>query len=141
MMAVMTETDDTNGPVIGRRIHDVRQRLHWSQERLARQARVTRNFIASLESGNTGDPGAARLQRVARALGVPIDYLISGRVDSASATAEAELSALYAELTRAERVLARVFLQVPGNRRREIAAPEEGDSAEHDSPDAEAEGR
>lgn len=67
------------GPRIGRRVREQRNRLGWSQEQLRIQARFEdRSWIASLETGQIGEPSADKLLAVARAMGVPVEYLISG---------------------------------------------------------------
>jgi transcriptional regulator with XRE-family HTH domain len=48
-----------------------------NQVQLAKQARITTAYVNMLESGKKGNPSLAILQRLAKALGVPITHLLS----------------------------------------------------------------
>lgn len=76
IMVAMAETGA--GAQVGARIRAERARLGWSQQQLAIQARVERTWIASLEAGNTEDPGAARMLAIAKAMGLTVEYLMTG---------------------------------------------------------------
>lgn len=47
-----------------------------TQEELAKRAKVSRGYLASLEAGHKRNPSLAILQRLAKALGVPIAKLL-----------------------------------------------------------------
>jgi DNA-binding XRE family transcriptional regulator len=48
----------------------------WTQEQLARRAKLSRDYVAALEAGHKDNPPAAALKRLARALGVSIADLL-----------------------------------------------------------------
>ena len=62
---------------IGSVISKLRQRRGWSQAELARRAKVSQPYLNQLESGAKGkSPGVKILQRLAKALGVPVTELL-----------------------------------------------------------------
>ena len=62
---------------LGERIKLQRERKGWSQRELATRARVNYSLISRLESGDVVDTFTSRMRRIARALGVSIDYLVN----------------------------------------------------------------
>jgi transcriptional regulator with XRE-family HTH domain len=60
---------------LGDRIKRERERLGWSQNELARRARVRQAQLSEVEAGKRHDMMASILRRIARALGVSMDYL------------------------------------------------------------------
>lgn len=84
-LAVMATND------IGIRIRDLRRGLHLTQEKLAEDAGVDRTWLSLLERGEMDEPGALKLARLAQALCVSCDFLLSGIHPS---TTDAELSRL-----------------------------------------------
>jgi transcriptional regulator with XRE-family HTH domain len=54
--------------MLGARIKQLRQRRGWTQDELARRARLSRIYIAQLEAGDRASPSFAALERIARAL-------------------------------------------------------------------------
>ena len=68
--------DDTYRAVLGRRIRILRVAGGLSQQDLADQAHVTRNYISAIER-NTQGLDLVRLRRLAHALGVPLADLIN----------------------------------------------------------------
>ena len=60
---------------LGARIKRERERHGWSQNELARQAKVRQALLSELESGRKADTTGSVLRRLARTLGVSIDYL------------------------------------------------------------------
>jgi transcriptional regulator with XRE-family HTH domain len=46
------------------------------QEDLAKRAKVSRGYLAALEAGHKKNPSLAVLQRLAKALGVPVTELL-----------------------------------------------------------------
>ena len=63
----------------GRRVAECRDRLGWTQRRLADEAQLSVPFVSDLENGKR-TPGADALLRLAEALGVTMDYLVKGGV-------------------------------------------------------------
>ncbi|HEV8309207.1 MAG TPA: helix-turn-helix transcriptional regulator [Methylomirabilota bacterium] len=57
------------------RLKRLREEKHLSQEALAKKARVTREYVNKLEAGKH-DPTLGVLQRLAKALGVPVTELL-----------------------------------------------------------------
>ena len=66
---------------LGERIRIIRERRGWSQNELARRARVTQALISELESGKRKDVTGRTLRRLAESLGVTTDYLIGMHLD------------------------------------------------------------
>ena len=61
---------------LGRRLKKRRKAKKLSQYALARAAGVSREYIRQLEAG-ASDPTVGMLQRLAKALGVPVTELLS----------------------------------------------------------------
>jgi transcriptional regulator with XRE-family HTH domain len=59
------------------RIRELRKAQGLSQEKLARQADLSLNLIGRLEGGQVTDPHYSTLRGLARALGVPVEDLVS----------------------------------------------------------------
>ena len=62
--------------MLGQRIRQARERKGWSQRELARQAQVRHAIISELETGKKTDTIGVILKRLARALGVSVDFLL-----------------------------------------------------------------
>ncbi len=62
--------------MLGQRIRQARERKGWSQRELSRQAQVRQAIISELETGKKMDTIGVILKRLARALGVGVDYLL-----------------------------------------------------------------
>jgi transcriptional regulator with XRE-family HTH domain len=62
--------------MLGQRIRQARERKGWSQRELARQAGVRHAIISELETGKKMDTIGVILKRLARALGVSVDFLL-----------------------------------------------------------------
>ena len=60
---------------LGERIRRERERRGWSQNELARRAQVRQAQLSEVESGKRHDMMASILRRIARTLGVSMDYL------------------------------------------------------------------
>lgn len=69
-------------PTLGKRISEGRERLGWTQKRLAEEAGISVTFLSELENEKRM-PGADTLLRLADALQTSLDYLVKGRVDPA----------------------------------------------------------
>ena len=61
---------------LGERIKAVRELRGWNQQELSRRAHVRQALISELESGKKADTTGSVLARLARTLGVSIDYLV-----------------------------------------------------------------
>ena len=64
---------------VGERIKNRRLKLNWTQEQLAEKAHISKGFISDLETGNRG-VSAEYLLEIAQALGVTLDYLMTGEL-------------------------------------------------------------
>jgi XRE family transcriptional regulator of biofilm formation len=61
---------------LGKMLKTLREEKGLTQVALAERAKVTQTYIAKLESGDKKNPSLAILQRLARALGVPVTELL-----------------------------------------------------------------
>ncbi len=77
---------------IGDRLKIVRRQHGWSQHELARRAQVRQATIADLESGTSRETRTDVARRLARALGITVDYLV-GMYEEEKAEDEPALSA------------------------------------------------
>lgn len=64
--------------MLGRRVKALRDIKEWSQERLAEAAEMDRSYLAGIEVGSR-NPSVKALDRLAKALGVPIRELFDDR--------------------------------------------------------------
>ena len=62
---------------LGMRIKYLRQKLHWSQEDLALNANINKNYISDLENGRR-NPSLEILERIANAFGISLAELFKG---------------------------------------------------------------
>jgi transcriptional regulator with XRE-family HTH domain len=65
---------------LGRNLAALRDRRHWSQEKLARTAGVTRGRLSKWETGEHGPP-IEGLAALAAALGVGLEEVVAGIVN------------------------------------------------------------
>lgn len=63
---------------IGERIKERRTELGWTQDQLCQKAGISKSFLSELENGKRS-VSADNLLDLARALGVSLDYLMTGR--------------------------------------------------------------
>lgn len=70
------------GPEVGRNLVAIRRTVMWTQGRLAEEAGVSPTTVSSIESGKISRPHFGTLRKVAEALGVEPEELISGRSQS-----------------------------------------------------------
>jgi transcriptional regulator with XRE-family HTH domain len=77
--ATAMETNGAPDNGIGRRLKAARQRCGWSREALAFHSEISWSAIAQAESGRRRNLRPATLAALAGALGVTIDYLVTGR--------------------------------------------------------------
>lgn len=64
-------------PTPGDRIRDLREERRWTQDKLAQVARMSKGFLSDVEN-NKGSISADYALRIANALGVSLDYLLTG---------------------------------------------------------------
>jgi transcriptional regulator with XRE-family HTH domain len=62
---------------VGERIKSRRSELGWTQDVLAEKAGISKSFLSDLENSKRS-VGADKLLDIARALGVSLDYLMTG---------------------------------------------------------------
>jgi transcriptional regulator with XRE-family HTH domain len=62
----------TTAKSLGEQIKHWRQQLGLSQQALAKEAGVSRDYIAKLEAGERVSPSMPVLERIAKALGVKV---------------------------------------------------------------------
>src|SRR5262249_3453952 len=97
---------------LSRRIRDLRYAKGWGPDELASRAKISRTALYQIERGNTSKPQAGTLRRISRALGVPLEILLttsaSGEGVAAiapTATAASGVSARVPSSDRAEELL------------------------------------
>jgi transcriptional regulator with XRE-family HTH domain len=62
---------------LAERLLELRKQKGWSQWRLAQEAGIPQPSVSRLESGNIEDPLLSTIEKIAKAFGVSIDYLVS----------------------------------------------------------------
>ena len=62
---------------VGERVRKQRTQLGWTQEKLAQRAGISKSFLSDLENGKRSI-GAETLLDLGRAVGVSLDYLMTG---------------------------------------------------------------
>jgi len=101
---------------LSRRIRDLRYAKGWGPDELASRAKISRTALYQIERGNTSKPQAGTLTRISRALGVPLEILLTTTVSSegaaamptdatAATAASAAVSARVSSSDRAEELL------------------------------------
>ena len=74
----MKASDDSSGTGIGTRLRAARERLGWTREALAFHSEISWSAIAQVESGRRTNVRPHTLSALSGALGVTIDYLVTG---------------------------------------------------------------
>lgn len=64
-------------PLIARKIKKYRKKLHLSQDKLSKRAGIAFHTVAKIEAGTTPDPRVETMKKIADALGVTIDDLMT----------------------------------------------------------------
>lgn len=62
---------------LGDRIREIRQSLGWTQDRLAREAQISKSFLCEVEN-NKSDLSGDKLLKLATVLNASLDYLMKG---------------------------------------------------------------
>lgn len=62
---------------ISKTLRKLREQKGLTQEKLARLADVSNNTVIKIEAGKNQNPTLGTLKRLAKALGISVDYLIS----------------------------------------------------------------
>jgi transcriptional regulator with XRE-family HTH domain len=92
--------EDSPGAAIGRTLRTVREQHLFSREALAERSGVAAITIAQIELGKVGHPRRATIEKLARALSVTADAIISG--EAAAPLGMAQLEVPHMRLPRAE---------------------------------------
>ncbi|OGN08584.1 MAG: hypothetical protein A2750_03340 [Candidatus Yanofskybacteria bacterium RIFCSPHIGHO2_01_FULL_45_42] len=66
----------TSGKTISENIKEVRAKLGLTQDDLAKKADIKYTTLMKIESGTVNKPSVQTMDKIARALGVSIEYLI-----------------------------------------------------------------
>ena len=72
-------TDNTELLPISKRIYNRRKQLNLTQEKLAELANITAQAVSYAESGSRR-PSSETLLKIAQALNVSVDYLLTGKI-------------------------------------------------------------
>ena len=57
-------------------IKALREKLGWSQNELSRRSGVRQSVLSDIESGVTRNPRIGTLMKIAKALNVPVEFLV-----------------------------------------------------------------
>src|SRR5262249_29523225 len=107
-------------PTVGERIKTRRAELGWTQDQLAEKAGISKSFVSDVENGKRSI-GAETLLDVGRALGVSLDFLMTGK-GSGEQQAEAQIPASLAQFAADEGLSVRETLTLMELQERIIAA-------------------
>jgi y4mF family transcriptional regulator len=107
-------------PTVGNRIKTRRAELGWTQDQLAEKAGISKSFVSDVENGKRSI-GAETLLDVGRALGVSLDFLMTGK-GSRKQQAEAQIPASLARFAADEGLSVRDTLTLLELQERIIAA-------------------
>ena len=80
--------------LVGDRIRKARLRCGLSGAALARRIGISRQHLHAIESNTTQDPGVTVVEKIAEALNIHADYLLSGRQHPRRSLAELDISEL-----------------------------------------------
>lgn len=76
MTAVEDKLTQTEMPLLGARLRDLRTGRGWTQDELARRARLSKSYLSRIEDGER-QPSLASLLSLAQAYGVPLASLFA----------------------------------------------------------------
>lgn len=77
---------------LSRKIRDLRYAKGWGPDELASRAKISRTALYQIERGNTSKPQAGTLRRISRALGVPLENLLTSTPTSVEDSAAVSTS-------------------------------------------------
>jgi len=95
---------------VGERIRERRTELGWTQDQLGQKAGISKSFLSDLENGKRS-VGANNLLDIARALGVSLDFLMTGEA-SKDQKSEVPIPASLARFAAEERLTFRQTLML-----------------------------
>jgi DNA-binding XRE family transcriptional regulator len=104
---------------VGDRIKARRLELGWTQEELANKAKISKGFLSDLENGRR-NVGADTLLDLANALGLSLDYLMTGEIAETEGRA-LEIPTALATLASKEGLTFRQTRQLLGMRQQIVA--------------------
>ena len=81
---------------LGERIKAIRQSLEWTQDRLAKEAGISKSFLSEIEN-NKANVSGENLLKIANTLNASLDYLMKG--DTADTTGRPKHIEIPAELS------------------------------------------
>jgi transcriptional regulator with XRE-family HTH domain len=84
---------------LSRRIRDLRYAKGWGPDELASRAKISRTALYQIERGSTSKPQAGTLRRISRALGVPLEILLTSGPDASGVATSAPSNAPNAAAT------------------------------------------
>jgi transcriptional regulator with XRE-family HTH domain len=71
---------------LSKKIRDSRYAKGWGPDELASRAKISRTALYQIERGSTSKPQAGTLRRISRALGVPLEVLLTPPPGSSEGT-------------------------------------------------------
>ena len=71
---------------LSKKIRDFRYAKGWGPDELASRAKISRTALYQIERGSTSKPQAGTLRRISRALGVPLEVLLTTTSSSEGTT-------------------------------------------------------
>lgn len=87
---------------LGDRIKSRRLELHWTQDKLASEASISKGFLSDLERGNRSGIGANKILDLSRALGCGVEYLMTGTGEEQVEQKEVQIPRKLSEFATAE---------------------------------------
>lgn len=66
-------------PDVGENIKKLRGSMDWSQNRLAKEAKVSQPYLSELEDGKATNPSMQFLGKIAEALGITVVELLTDK--------------------------------------------------------------
>lgn len=105
----------------GATIQILRRSHGWSASQLALQMGFDKSYVSLVENGNR-DPSSIFIERAAKALGVPVDYLLCVR-DGLERTG-CEITDIMCEFERLERKLRRLLKRIAQRNKKRCEVPE-----------------
>jgi transcriptional regulator with XRE-family HTH domain len=98
------DSPTTPGQIVGRNLRAVRARKLFSQRDLAERSGIAKITIATLELGKSAHPRRRTVEKLARALDVPVEDLLSEEPPSPKAESRSSLEPTFNDLLAEERL-------------------------------------